>query len=1438
MVRHILWAGIGALAIVPALRAQVDTSAQPAIPVYLEDSPAAQELVDRALHLRDQGRLVDASAVMQQVIDQFPQKLMRVAGPQHEDAARWVRRTIRGHGDWLEAYRRTYEPEAARLLALAHGDGPDAAALAQIVHRFSLCPSGLQASLQLTGLWLERGAVDDAATLLDAAADHPDLPAHALQYHQLRAAQAAIAGDATAFDAARAELDRIQAGSTIDDLDALAGAMAARGADAPAQPADLPESFDAPLWQVPLVEAPSADNALLLRRLPTLTDRMVLVNTGMMVMAIDRASGRELWSSGDVVSGGPDIQAGRFFSAQRLLPDERGVAVWGDRVMAVLGPDMAQMGRRQWWQPATYLSALARDDGRTLWQRQPSDLDASLDNAFFHGTPIAGYDRVFVLLRRSQISGFNDAFVAAVDAATGQLLWRRHLSSAASGHRFAARPLAQMTVSRGRLFISDNLGVVTCIDGHSGAVIWSCLLGEAVPGATGAPLRGAAESPLNAPLVVGAGVIVPPWGAGSPALLLHTDTGEVIQELATPPWSQATLLAQAGDDVLAVGANVACFDGRTLELRWVHEGDEPPVARPVTVGSMVLVPRRQRVTALDMATGRLQADIRCAAAVALAIDDGQVIVTTNRSVSSYMPWSRAYANLTRRMKADLGDASSGVALAHVAASLGKPEAVLEGVDHAVAALRRMAQADDASEPGAQQARRAVFEQLLTFTDGQRVADADLRRQLFQRLGSAATTAADEVAYRLGLAAFEAQSGPVEVAVDHYQSILLDDTLAAELYAHHGTVRQAWMEARRQLTALAEQHGQAIYARHDAAANVRLQEIITTRASDPQLLEDLARRYPLSPAAVQALLAAADALAARGDLDAALPLLRQAYRQAPAIDLAARAVGRLAELSVQLGRPRIARHWLERAARQHPGIRPLRDGLPLPIDRWLAQLASMDAGGGELGALQLPFGPAAVLDGRLLRPAPGAPAVGPSDRIALQRDATLELRQGPDLQRRWAVNLAVEQPLQLLWHDEEQITLWSPQTGQIIALDAGTGRRLRDDLDSAQLIQSVGDHRLRTPTPQQQQVRDLIDQPIIVRQGGVIRLMDPAAAMLSEGGPITRAATNEWVIVLADELGRVVCIDRRTGHTLWRLLAPMQRISSLHLDEDSLVVAGITDPGTDAQGGIVMVLDPGTGERRCPPLEVRDLLTFVAVGESLVVYATASEVAAHHVADGAVAWRLPADDRVFSGQGWLDGDSLVLVETGPTPGLLMIDVAHGKIVRRLVGGDLGLTDTIDMRKAARFWHLRAARMVAALDDAGAMAWRDAVALDGERFIHQVVARDQVVAIATSDPTPAVAAQPQIMPGGDQRVLNLQLQLRLRAAQLEIIGDAPTPDALSRRYSLYVFERQGGRLIADYQLGPLPAALDLAPAMLLDNRIALPCGPHTIILPGAATPRTPH
>src|SRR5690606_19263424 len=112
---------------------------------------------------------------------------------------------------------------------------------------------------------------------------------------------------------------------------------------------------------------------------------------------------------------------------------------------------------------------------------------------------------------------------------------------------------------------------------------------------------------------------------------------------------------------------------------------------------------------------------------------------------------------------------------------------------------------------------------------------------------------------------------------------------------------------------------------------------------------------------------------------------------------------------RMQRPRIALRWLHTAARQYPGIQPLRDGQPLSVDRWLDDLAAFDGGVQTLPSLQLPIGPARLLDGRLVALPHPSPSHWPRNQIILQQGDALELRRGRSFDRAWRTPLGIDEP---------------------------------------------------------------------------------------------------------------------------------------------------------------------------------------------------------------------------------------------------------------------------------------------------------------------------------------------------------------------------------------------------------------------------------------------
>ncbi len=75
--------------------------------------------------------------------------------------------------------------------------------------------------------------------------------------------------------------------------------------------------------------------------------------------------------------------------------------------------------------------------------------------------------------------------------------------------------------------------------------------------------------------------------------------------------------------------------------------------------------------------------------------------------------------------------------------------------------------------------------------------------------------------------------------------------------------------------------------------------------------------------------------------------------------------------------------------------------------------------------------------------------------------------------------------------------------------------------------------------------------------------------------------NDLIICVGDHEGRLVGVDRQSGRVLWRQFCPLDEVDSLQLNADTLLVVGLNGITSDATSGVLMVLDPQTGETRLP-----------------------------------------------------------------------------------------------------------------------------------------------------------------------------------------------------------------------------------------------------------------
>jgi len=1402
--------------------------------VYLEDSPTVRELVGEAGRLCDQQRLAKAVGVYQQIIEQYPRKLMAVEPGLHTDAKRWVYRHLLADAELLAAYRRVYDGDAHRELAMACTPRPRISALERVLARYGLCDAGLEAGLKLAALHLENANVQDAAMVLRGLEGHPDLPRYAPWWHRLGAAVAVLSDDqGQRYQEHIQSLRDLEDHQALAEIEGLAGHLSRPVEEEsfdsfktlPAVP--VPDPLGVPLWEKTLSTAPNNQSAV--RQIRGIRirlggqfavarqkragsasyypvapvargDRLYLCDMKS-IFTLDGSSGREVWS---YQSQGPTDSNGRarglLLAASRGafgMVDQRAVLVRDGYVAGVLGVPSHVRLRRRRGLGGTSLVCLDRLDGQKRWEVRADDLDPALANSEFFGTPIGGRSFIIATVRRSQRAGFQDSYLVAVDPQTGSLVWRRHLFSVAVGGKMF-QGLVRVTLTDGRLYVADNLGNVACIESRDGSVVWLTVLGDVPLMAMSqhTPTSGRVNRPeTSGPVLVEAGLVVAVWGGFNRVVLLDPQTGRMLRELEDVSLVAGSYLAPAGKDVLLVSMQTRLLDGQDLRPKWTTPlgvtSHQVPQGLPAVTQDRLLLTTREQLLILDLADGRIlkRHDIDEPGNV-LALRD-QVVVAGIGTVRGYLAWDRAYEHLSGRMAQAGDDPEPALALAHVALAAGRFDAVLEAVDHAIGCLAR--RGSDVVLGSSGQGRtddpvqRRVFEQLLALINPEYSLSESLRGHLFDRLAKVTAGPADEVAYHLAVGAFLESADEPRRAIDHYQAILSVPNLSSRMCRYEKGWRGAGLEAQSRLGRLIEVLGSRGYERYETEAAQMLVELAAFEAPSAAGLLEIARRYPFSRTAVTAMVQGAQALARQGDPLAALGQLRRAYRRATDVVLIQRIVGLMAQLYEQTDQPGLAVRWLKRVKRSYPQLWPLHGGVPIPIDVLLARLTRRLAAAQRLPSFILPMGQPVIMAGRLLSPThPGRGAWAQGVTVTIS-GGTIRLHDGLDMTQRWQ-SPASDADVELLAVTQEQVLLWYPKQALLSALDTATGRPLWP------AVKMMAHFFEMTPDP-------LAQGLFVDLEPGHGGRFNPQAKKRAIGSFVKtmKIAVNPTAVCLVSRTGLAVGIDRRTGGILWKMIGPLGSVDQLAMDDEVVVLAG-QGGQEDENANMIVVLDAMTGQTVIPTFTEKQKIQWLGLSDDgFLLYATTGQVVAYDLNTGQPAWGIAQEGMTWVGGGWLARGMLLLEHSQSSSGaLLAIDVATGRIINRVVHlwpRARGLAkgrgqDHRDqhVRYAAGRWYVRTRSQATVLGADGQVRWRDAIFdHSGKNLVGQWV--------------------------GDQYVLLLDQEGKKDGMWM---------------YTLYLLDRASGVIERQRALGPFPEPIDTRNAVLQDHRLMMPTGVNTIVI----------
>lgn len=376
---------------------------------------------------------------------------------------------------------------------------------------------------------------------------------------------------------------------------------------------------------------------------PVVSEGVVFVADSLSVSAVDLVSGRLLWHHAGpmerVTLDGTERSwfdftvYGNYGRARAINPFQSIRPVLTDKTL------LATVQVTEAWHPLDKfegypinhplpkrrLRALDRDTGELLWkQERPDQSERAFVNSFdVAGPPAVGGGIAYA--SGSVTEGAINAYLAAFDLATGDLLWKTLLCSGQQELTMFNRPFQEHVISPpllegGTLYVSTNLGVIGSVDAWSGRVRWLTRY-ESIErkGATGVrPDREVREIHWQnqEPFIEDGVLFVAPLDSRQ-VMALEPQTGRtsyVVESYARrrPPLRHQVLPRGDGKVLFVTDMGVECMDAQTGAVVWPHRPFEwhESIEYPVVVtgaatrsGDTLLVPCARQLVMVDVWTG-------------------------------------------------------------------------------------------------------------------------------------------------------------------------------------------------------------------------------------------------------------------------------------------------------------------------------------------------------------------------------------------------------------------------------------------------------------------------------------------------------------------------------------------------------------------------------------------------------------------------------------------------------------------------------------------------------------------------------------------------------------------------------------------------------------------------------------------------------------------
>ena len=1340
-------------------------------PVYLDDSPQAWELFRQA---KDQTRNNAGEAVRlyQELLDDFGLKLIpfsEATPDQFASVRQRVLETLADDQALLELYRLIQTPAAEQLL--------QAQDLQRLAMTRSLTEPGLEALLRLAQQDLEAARFYTALDWLEQAQRHPDLTgrraAHcrfmtglAWHYlnnpHEVEAAQEALAQLGAEGEAFRVQLERL-AGNNDQPLTAPAQTPLITGVET-----DLHDLVPQSIWHVALDDsltkrrtaAAEADQPAggadplqqrghdtdLTTSVPTVVGDAVYVNEGHTILAINRLTGSQIWPPYS------DVSRLSLLDTDRQDPYDLNVVAVGEGALVTvtghaLGSSRSEAGK---------IVCLNSENGTQRWS--PVALTGLVEGAadeelFPHGAPVIADGAVIIAARKVSPQLLTSAYVVAFNLSDGKPRWVRYITSS-GGLQARTRPFCSVLYANGAIYVASAVGATARLQPSTGEIRW--LHRFAVPIQPGIADQSRRPWEIGGPVLTSRGLV-----AMEPdqrrVVLLDANTGEQLEDHSTAPssdWNLPRYLLADDQNVYAIGQEIRAFHIDDLEHPvWrlpaaPTSGQDTKVSNPAAaaidikgrvqvVDSSLIVPSDQGVLVIDRDTGALRSTLSLQPIGNPMAVGSQLLMASADKLDSYMSFDKAQRML-REQFAQTQDPAPALILLSLGMGARDMPLALEAANMTMQAINRLNGADPA-DPRARTARAELFSQLLKLADTKIATSSQAGETLYATIGAVALEPEQRVEYLLSYGDWLTGTA-LDRAVETYQAILADRTLADSWRNDDGRMLPASTWATRRLSELIAKRGPSVYAPQADYAAMRLKQLNAAAPVNRDELMELARQFPFADASIDAAVQAAAIDLKRGDQRAALAALVSVHQAAPRLQTATRLMGRFISISEAAGWKSQARAMLRQIVVEFGDVPLATDAGERSAAAWLAAIAGSARDLPRLVKLGDVAGEAIPLSAGVVPPNPAAAPVLPIDRVLMRDGSKYELI-GANMQPIWTSTIEGEMP-QILRFDERGILLWFGA----------------DPQDPKAAMLNPADGTLRWTTPR---LSELLGDPVrdLGRARG-IRDQMPDGEPFNPGE--TLPIVSDESIIFLRRSGGAVAFDLADGRTVrWTRKQTLEQVHVVTIRDGALVLAGmareiaaaasrsVANGAARAAGELsprILILDPHSGQPLFDPENVirpagRTGVKWLKISPTgLLVSCTVDGLEAFDLCTGDKRWSNSSYAVVNLQHGWMD--ERLIVEDQRSR-LRTVNPREGTVSEPFEAPLHGEWDPLDLRDVMTVNGMVVAhypqRVVVFDPDTGAVAGADVVT--DERDYHWLVpAADRLVAISTRSQQIPMGAQP--------------------------------------------------------------------------------------------------